>query len=193
MILMIDHDDSFTYNIVHYLEAMDEAVHVVRSKVVTIEYIEGLSPEFIILSPGPGHPAEAIIAHKVIDTFGDRIPILGICLGFQVIVQHFNHEIKKLSPVHGHIGHVEHDGTDLYQGVEAPAQVARYHSLGTMDKIQRPLIVTGITDNIVMSVVHESWPLYGIQFHPESVLTTSGYTMLNNFLTLGREFYACGH
>ncbi|UOB21011.1 anthranilate synthase component II [Macrococcus armenti] len=193
MILMIDHDDSFTYNIVHYLEAMDEAVHVVRSKVVTIEYIERLSPEFIILSPGPGHPTEAIMAHKVIDTFGDCIPILGICLGFQVIVQYFKHEVKKLSPVHGHIGYVEHNGTGLYQGVEAPAQVARYHSLGTMDNIQKPLIATGMTDNIVMSVAHESWPLYGIQFHPESVLTTSGYTMLNNFLMLGREFYARSH
>lgn len=193
MILMIDHDDSFTYNIVHYLEAMDETVHVVRSKVVTIEYIKRLSPEFIILSPGPGHPAEAIIAHKVIDTFGGRIPILGICLGFQVIVQHFNHEIKKLPPVHGHIGLVEHNGEGIYQKVERPAQVARYHSLGTMDKIHRPLFVTGMTDNIVMSVAHESWPLYGIQFHPESVLTTSGYTMLNNFLTLGRDFYARDH
>lgn len=193
MILMIDHDDSFTYNIVHYLEAMDEVVQVVRAKDISIDTISQLAPDFIMLSPGPGHPADATLAHEVIDVFGSHIPILGICLGFQVIVQHFGHPIMQLSPVHGHMHFVTHNGTGLYSNIENPAQVARYHSLGTTTSIQAPLMLTGNTENIVMSVQHETWPLYGVQFHPESVLTKSGYQMLQNFLSLGREFHARCH
>lgn len=183
MILMIDHHDSFTYNIVHILEQLDETVITKTIDELTIESIEKLKPAHIILSPGPGHPKDAILAHDVLDYFGGKIPILGVCLGFQVIMMHFNNPIHSLSPVHGHQVDIFHDGKHLFNGLQSPTKVARYHSLGAQDLVYAPLIKTAWTeDAIIMGVKHQDLPIYGIQFHPESILTTEGKRMLTSFI-----------
>lgn len=183
MILMIDHHDSFTYNIVHYLEQLNATVVTQTIDALTIEAIRALNPTHIILSPGPGHPKDATLAHEVLDHFGGEIPILGVCLGFQVIMMHYGNPIQQLRPIHGHQVDVYHDGSMVFEGLTSPTQVARYHSLGTNEQVNLPLIQTACTeDNIVMGVKHERLPIYGIQFHPESILTIDGLQMLQSFI-----------
>ncbi|MGV2874800.1 aminodeoxychorismate/anthranilate synthase component II [Macrococcus capreoli] len=183
MILMIDHHDSFTYNIVHYLEQLDAVVVTKTIDDLTIDAIDQMNPTHIILSPGPGHPKDARFAHEVLHHFAGQVPILGVCLGFQVIMMHYNNEIHQLRPVHGHQVDVFHDNSMLFQGLSSPTKVARYHSLGSNQEVDLPLIKTAWTaDDIVMGVRHESLPVYGIQFHPESILTTDGLRMLQTFI-----------
>ncbi|MGK0553192.1 anthranilate synthase component II [Macrococcus capreoli] len=183
MILMIDHHDSFTYNIVHYLEQLDAVVVTKTIDDLTIDAIDQMKPTHIILSPGPGHPKDARFAHEVLHHFAGQVPILGVCLGFQVIMMHYNNEIHQLRPVHGHQVDVFHDNSMLFQGLSSPTKVARYHSLGSNQVVDLPLIKTAWTaDDIVMGVRHESLPVYGIQFHPESILTTDGLRMLQTFI-----------
>ncbi|MBC9874728.1 anthranilate synthase component II [Macrococcoides bohemicum] len=183
MILMIDHHDSFTYNIVHYIEQLDENVVTKTIDEITIEDIRKINPSHIILSPGPGHPIDAKLAHDILDKFGGTIPILGVCLGFQVIMMHYNNEIKQLRPVHGHQVDVFHDGSIIFKDIASPTKVARYHSLGQSGDVLLPLIRTAWTeDNIIMGIRHEALAIYGIQFHPESILTTDGLKMLASFI-----------
>ncbi|MCE4955885.1 anthranilate synthase component II [Macrococcoides caseolyticum] len=183
MILMIDHHDSFTYNIVHYLESLNETVITKTIDELTIEEIKALHPSHIILSPGPGHPDDAKLALDVLHHFAGAIPILGVCLGFQVIMRFYHHEIAMLSPVHGHQVPIYHTGDFPFKGLSSPTLVARYHSLGAIGDVQSPLVKTAWTkDNIVMGVRHITLPVYGIQFHPESILTTDGLTMLETFI-----------
>lgn len=183
MILMIDHHDSFTYNIVHYIEQLDKPVMTKTIDEITIEAIKTINPSHIILSPGPGHPKDALLAHDILDKFGGKIPILGVCLGFQVIMMHYNNEIKQLRPVHGHQVDVFHDGSMMFKDITSPTKVARYHSLGRTGEVHFPLIRTAWTeDNIIMGVRHVNLPIYGIQFHPESILTTDGLMMLASFI-----------
>lgn len=183
MILMIDHHDSFTYNIVHYIEQLDENVVTKTIDKITIEDIRKINPSHIILSPGPGHPRDAKLAHDILDNFGGTIPILGVCLGFQVIMMHYNNEIKQLRPVHGHQVDIFHDGSMIFKDIASPTKVARYHSLGQKGEVELPLKKTAWTeDNIIMGIRHEALAIYGIQFHPESILTTDGLKMLASFI-----------
>ncbi|WP_414047781.1 anthranilate synthase component II [Macrococcus equi] len=183
MILMIDHHDSFTYNIVHYLEQLGEEVVIRTIDNIMIDDIKALHPTHIILSPGPGHPKDCDLAHEVLNHFEGQIPILGICLGFQVIMMHYGNTIARLKPVHGHQVDVYHDGSTVFNGLSTPTKVARYHSLGSNTEVKLPLIQTAWTKNhIVMGVKHERFQIYGIQFHPESILTTDGLHMLQAFI-----------
>ncbi|WP_414043777.1 anthranilate synthase component II [Macrococcus sp. EM39E] len=183
MILMIDHHDSFTYNIVHYIEQLNETVIIKTIDEITIEAIQQLNPTHIILSPGPGHPKDATLAHDVLDYFGGHLPILGVCLGFQVIMMHYGNSIHALKPIHGHQVDVYHDGSMIFEGLASPTKVARYHSLGSKNIVNLPLIqIAWTADNIVMGVKHNKLPIYGVQFHPESILTTDGLQMLQSFI-----------
>ncbi len=183
MILMIDNYDSFTYNLVQYLSELDEVV-TVRNDRITLEEIERLGPSHIVISPGPGTPAESGISKDVIRTFLGRIPILGVCLGHQTIGELFGAEVIRAEiPFHGKVSEVHHDGGGLFLGLPQPFRATRYHSL-IVDEATLPeeLEVTARTaDGTVMAMEHRDQPLFGVQFHPESILTEGGMELLKNF------------
>lgn len=183
MIVIIDNHDSFTYNLVHYFKQLDPDVRVYQNSEITAGEIAALSPELLVLSPGPGRPVQSGATREALESLSGEIPILGVCLGFQTIVEHFGgHVIKGQKPMHGKVSLVHHDGNGLYECVSSPAKVTRYHSL-IADKKTMPgcLKVTAVSeDGVVMSVQHTDLPVAGIQFHPESILTDDGFTMLEN-------------
>jgi len=186
MILVIDNYDSFTYNIVEYLHIIGQEVMVYRNDKIRISDIHHLSPDQILISPGPGSPNEAGITLDVIREFKGRIPIFGVCLGHQAIGQAFGAEVVKAdSPVHGKVSQVYHDGKTIYQGLPNPLTVTRYHSLIVRrDRLPDCLEISGETeDGIVMSVRHKEYPIEGVQFHPESILTSHGIEILKNFFS----------
>lgn len=189
MLLMIDNYDSFTYNIVHYLENLGEKVVVKYNDQLTIEEIREWKPDSIVLSPGPHTPQEAGIILKVIDQFKGRIPILGICLGHQAIGQAFGAEVIKNAPVHGKQSLILNDQKGLFAQLPEAFTVTRYHSLSIQpDTVPDTLVVTAATeDGTIMGVRHKAYPIEGIQFHPESVCTEHGYALLNNFLMQYKE------
>lgn len=183
MIVIIDNHDSFTYNLVHYLEQLDPDVRVYQNMEIDARAIAELSPELLVLSPGPGRPAQYGTTREALEFLSGVIPILGVCLGHQTIVEHFGGSIVKgEQPMHGKVSLVFHDGDGLYKGIASPATVTRYHSL-IADKASMPdcLKVTAVSeDGVVMGVRHKELPVAGIQFHPESILTTDGFAMLRN-------------
>jgi anthranilate synthase/aminodeoxychorismate synthase-like glutamine amidotransferase len=183
MILMIDNYDSFTYNLVQYLSELDEVV-TVRNDRVTLEEIEAMRPDHIVISPGPGTPAESGISKDVIRAFKGRIPILGVCLGHQTIGELFGADVVRAAePFHGKVSEVHHGGRGILEGLPRPFRATRYHSL-VVDEGTLPeeLEVTARTeDGTVMAMEHRDYPLSGVQFHPESILTESGMEILKNF------------
>lgn len=191
MILMIDNYDSFTYNLVHYLEMLDAQVEVRRNDAISLEIIRGLKPEMIVISPGPGTPDEAGISLSVVECFKGIIPILGICLGHQVIGQAFDAKVVcAQEPVHGKVCPVRHTGKGLFNGLPSPLRVTRYHSL-ILEKETLPenLEVTAETyEGEIMGIRHKRYPIEGVQFHPEAVLTEGGMILLRNFLNFSRQF-----
>lgn len=185
MILLIDNYDSFVHNLARYLEELGAVPHVVRNDAITVAKIEELKPEAIILSPGPCRPEDAGITLEVIRELAGQIPMLGVCLGHQSIGQAFGATVRRAKePMHGRTSLVQHTGKGLFEGLPQPLQAMRYHSL-VVDDVQSPLRVTARTeDGTVMAIEHESWPVWGVQFHPESVLTQFGHQLLSNFLRL---------
>ncbi len=186
MILVIDNYDSFTYNLVQYLGELGTEPLVRRNNEVTLEEIAALEPERIVISPGPGRPEHAGITLDVIKTFGPTTPILGVCLGHQAIGMAFGGAVvRALAPMHGKTSRITHDGQGLFAGISTPLTVARYHSL-VVDRNGWPdaLEITAQTedDDIVMALRHRSYPIYGVQFHPESIMTREGQHLLRNFL-----------
>ncbi len=187
---MIDNYDSFTYNIVQYLGELGSEPVVYRNDKITISEIEQLNPEKIIISPGPCTPNEAGISVKVIENFHKNIPILGVCLGHQSIGQAFGGEIIKAKKImHGKVSMIEHNQLNIFDGIENPFQATRYHSLViSKDSLPEMLEITANTnineDNEIMAVKHREYPVFGIQFHPESILTNVGKDILNNFLKI---------
>lgn len=183
MIVIIDNHDSFTYNLVHYFKQLDPDVRVYQNAGITASEIAELSPELIVLSPGPGRPVRFGATREALESLSGVIPILGVCLGHQTIVEHFGGRVVKgYQPMHGKVSLVDHDGSGLYEGIASPAEVTRYHSL-IADKETLPscLQVTAISeDGVIMGVQHKDLPVAGIQFHPESILTRDGFTMLKN-------------
>ena len=185
MILMIDNYDSFTYNLVHYLEELGEEVRVFRNDEITICEIKKLNPQMIVISPGPKTPNEAGISVEVIKQFYKTVPILGICLGHQSIVQVFGGKIVKAKqPIHGKVEEIIHTRVGVFRGLKSPIKVTRYHSLiadkGTLPEV---LEITAKTkDGEIMGVRHKKYLLEGVQFHPEALLTEYGHEMLSNFL-----------
>jgi len=187
MILMIDNYDSFTYNLVQYLGELGQKVLVYRNDALSINDIKKLNPEKIVISPGPGRPEDAGISCEVIRQFSGKIPILGVCLGHQAIGYVFGAKIvgaKKL--MHGKTSKIQHNKKDIFKGISNPFLATRYHSL-LVDKKGLPdcLEITAFTsDNEIMGLKHKEYPVWGVQFHPESILTKSGKQILDNFIKL---------
>ena len=187
MILIIDNYDSFVYNLDRYFRELGCETSVVRHDALGIEEISRLEPEAIIISPGPCTPDESGISTDVVRQLGKSIPILGVCLGYQCIVSAFGGKIiRAQEAVHGRVSEIYHQGSSLFQGIPSPFSATRYHSL-VMDESLLPeeLTVTARTDDgVPMAISHQEFPVYGVQFHPESILTQYGHQILANFLTL---------
>jgi anthranilate synthase component 2 len=185
MLLMIDNYDSFTFNLVQYFGELGAEVIVHRNDALTLDQIEAWAPERIVISPGPCTPSEAGISVPLIQRFAGRIPILGVCLGHQAIGQAFGGTIVRAKRVmHGKLDEVTHDGKGVFDGVESPVTVTRYHSLAIAgDRVPDCLDVTARTpDGEIMGVRHRVHAVEGVQFHPEAILTEHGHAMLRNFL-----------
>ncbi len=188
MFLLVDNYDSFTYNLVQAFAMMGETPVVIRNDEKTIEEIITIKPSKIAISPGPGTPDNSGISRNIIREFGSKgIPILGICLGHQCIAEVFGGKIVRTNlPMHGKTSNVKHDGTNLFQDLPNPFSVMRYHSL-IVDETTflAELEITATTeDGTIMGLAHRTLPIYGVQFHPESILTPNGNTLLRNFLQL---------
>ena len=188
MLLVIDNYDSFTYNLVQYLGELGAEMKIFRNDAITVDEIEnGLRPERILISPGPGTPDGAGITLPVIDRFAGRVPILGVCLGHQAIGQHFGGRVVRgPAPVHGKPVVIKHDGRTLFAGINGDFNAGRYHSLVVeRDSLPDSLEITAESpDGLVMGLHHKELPIEGVQFHPESILTEHGKLMLANFLKM---------
>lgn len=188
MLLMIDNYDSFTYNLVQYLSELGAEVQVFRNDALGLDDIKALAPERIVISPGPGHPGEAGLSKMILEEFGPRIPTLGVCLGHQCLGEVFGGRVVRAPMVmHGKTSMIHHQGKGLFAGLPDPFQATRYHSLVVArEGLPEELEVTAWTeDGLIMGLRHRIWPwLVGVQFHPESILTTSGHDMLRNFLEI---------
>lgn len=188
MLLVIDNYDSFTYNLVQYLGEMGAEMSIFRNDEITADEIESeLKPERILISPGPGTPDDAGVSLEVIKRFAGRLPILGVCLGHQAIGQHFGGKvIRAPEPVHGKPVTVNHDGRTIFAGIPDGFAAGRYHSLVVeRDSMPECLEVSATSpDGLVMAMRHRELPVEGVQFHPESILTEHGKTLLRNFLEL---------
>ena len=187
MILMIDNYDSFVYNLVQYLKEMDREVVVYRNDQVTLEQIERLNPSHIIISPGPCTPFEAGVSVDLIRKFSYKTPILGVCLGHQAIGQAFGGRVIRASkPMHGKTSIIKHDGRGVFSGLPPSLTVGRYHSLViSSEELPLCLEATAFADGEIMGIRHRQYPVEGVQFHPESILTPLGRGILANFLDFG--------
>jgi anthranilate synthase/aminodeoxychorismate synthase-like glutamine amidotransferase len=184
MLLLIDNYDSFTYNLVHLFEELGIEVRVFRNDAITVEEAEALAPSQLVISPGPGRPADAGVSVELIRRLGPSVPTLGVCLGHQAIVEAFGGEIGQARALlHGKASPVEHDGKGVFRGLPDPLEAGRYHSLAAL-RVPDELEVTARTgDGEVMGVRHRSLPIEGVQFHPESVLTPLGPDLGRNFVS----------
>ena len=186
MILIIDNYDSFTYNIYQYVGQFNPNVRVIKNDEILINELNDLSPSKIIISPGPGHPDDSKISLECIKMLGDLVPILGICLGHQAIGVSFGAKIVNSNQIiHGKTSMIQHNGNPLFQDLESPFEATRYHSL-IIDKnsIPNELEVIADCDDMVMGIKHKSKDVYGVQSHPESIKTDSGFKIIENFLKL---------
>ena len=191
MILMIDNYDSFTYNLVQYLGELGETLVVKRNDELTVKGAARLKPSSIVISPGPGRPSEAGISSDLIKAFAGKIPILGVCLGHQCIGEVFGGEVVRAKrPMHGKTSRIYHAPGGLFQGLPSPFEATRYHSLIVKrDTLPTALAVTAWThEREIMGLQHRRFPVYGVQFHPESILTSVGKDLLKNFLALSHAF-----
>ncbi|MFZ3577541.1 aminodeoxychorismate/anthranilate synthase component II [Virgibacillus sp. DJP39] len=186
MILLIDNYDSFTYNVYHYFSSENADVTVVRNDEITSIEIAELNPEAIVISPGPGTPETAGNCINIVKEFYKRIPILGICLGHQIIAAALGSEINQAKVIkHGKTSMITHNGLGLFSYLTQPLEVMRYHSL-VVDRVtlsdELEVVATSLDDNEIMGVKHYDYPVYGVQFHPESIGTLSGKQVIQNFL-----------
>ncbi|MBJ7391916.1 MAG: aminodeoxychorismate/anthranilate synthase component II [Chthoniobacterales bacterium] len=187
MILVLDNYDSFTYNLVQYFGELGADLRVVRNDRITVAEIEALAPERIIVSPGPCTPSEAGISSEVIKTFGPRLPILGVCLGHQCIGEVYGGEVVRADRLmHGKTSPIIHHGQGVFKDLPSPFEATRYHSLIVKrDTLPDVLEITAETaEGEIMGLRHKTLPVHGVQFHPESILTTEGKRLLKNFLEL---------
>jgi len=185
MLLLIDNYDSFTYNLFQYLSELGEEVKVARNDSITLEEIEKLAPERIVISPGPGTPEQGGISNDVIRMFGERVPILGVCLGHQCIGYTYGGIVSHAGEIkHGKTSLIHHDGKGVFKGIKSPFLAVRYHSLAVKDNgLPECLEVSARSDTrIIMGLRHKKYPVEGVQFHPESILTKVGKDLLRNFL-----------
>ncbi|MCR1949452.1 aminodeoxychorismate/anthranilate synthase component II [Clostridium sp. DSM 100503] len=191
MLLMIDNYDSFVFNLVRYIEELGEDVLIYRNDKITIEEIEKLDIDGIIISPGPKTPTEAGISLDILHNFKGIKPIFGICLGHQCIGHYFSSSvIKGKEPVHGKISYINHSNKGVFKDIKNPLRVTRYHSLIIDEKnLSSDLEVTSYTgDNVVMGVRHKKYPIFGVQFHPEAEMTEDGHKIIKNFIEISKNF-----
>jgi len=185
LILMIDNYDSFTYNLVQYLQTLKQELVIQRNDSITLEEIAAMNPDIIVISPGPCSPDQAGISLGLVDAFKGKIPILGICLGHQTIGQAFGAKVvKALEPVHGKVHEIRHANEGVFEGLNNPLKVTRYHSL-VLDRQTLPdcLEVTAETKaGEIMGIMHKDYAIEGVQFHPEALLTEQGMELLSNFI-----------
>jgi len=186
VLLLIDNYDSFTFNLAQYLGELGAPPLVKRNDEITLDQIAELRPDRIVISPGPGRPEDAGISVDLIRRFGPTVPVLGVCLGHQGIGIAFGGEVVRASQLmHGKLSTVQHDGRGVFRGVAQPFTAGRYHSLVVADPLPKVLEAAARTDDgTIMGVRHKSFPVHGVQFHPESVLTGEGRHLLRNFLEL---------
>ncbi|MGG5889176.1 anthranilate synthase component II [Falsiroseomonas sp. HC035] len=186
MILLIDNYDSFTFNLYHFLGDLGAVVEVRRNDSLSVEAAMGLDPEAIVLSPGPCTPNEAGICLDLIGAAAARrLPLLGVCLGHQAIGQAFGGRVVRApEPVHGKVWDVTHGGTDIFAGIPSPFRATRYHSLVVEDLPETLLPTARTADGLVMGLAHRDLPVWGVQFHPESIASEHGHDLLRNFLAL---------
>jgi anthranilate synthase component II len=186
MVCVIDNYDSFTYNLVQYLGELGAAVRVVRNDAASVGDVAAIQPERIVISPGPGRPEEAGITMAVIKELGRTTPIFGVCLGHQAIGAVFGGNVVRAQiPMHGKTSTIEHDSRGVFSGIAEPFVASRYHSLVVSESgLPSDLEVTARTrdDGLIMGLRHREWPVHGVQFHPESILTGEGHRILRNFL-----------
>ena len=191
MFLVIDNYDSFVHNLARYFEIAGVETRVVRNDAITLDEIESLAPEALVLSPGPCTPKEAGICVDAVKKFGQTLPILGVCLGHQAIGEAYGAmTLRADTPVHGKASVITHDGTDVFKTLPSPMEVGRYHSLIVQPSKTCKLMTTAQTDDgEIMALKHPSHPVYGVQFHPESVLTENGQALVQNFVDLAQEWH----
>ena len=186
MVVVVDNYDSFTYNLVQYLGELGAEVRVMRNDAVTVEIIRAAHPDHIVISPGPGRPENAGVTMDVIREMGRETPILGVCLGHQAIGAVFGGSVIRAAvPMHGKTSTIEHDARGVFSGLAGPFVASRYHSLVVADDgFPDVLEVSARTeeDRVIMGLRHRRWPVHGVQFHPESILTGEGRRILRNFL-----------
>ncbi|MBN9509820.1 MAG: aminodeoxychorismate/anthranilate synthase component II [Alphaproteobacteria bacterium] len=189
MLLLIDNYDSFTFNLVHFLGDLGAVCEVHRNDRLSVDQALAMAPEGIVLSPGPCTPNEAGICLDLIRAAAGRIPVLGVCLGHQAIGQAFGAEVVRAPlPMHGKVSAILHDGSDVFAGLPSPFHATRYHSLIVRrDTLPPVLVETARTeDGLIMGLRHRALPIFGVQFHPESIASEHGHHLLRNFLTLAR-------
>jgi anthranilate synthase/aminodeoxychorismate synthase-like glutamine amidotransferase len=187
MVLIIDNYDSFTYNLVQYLGELNASMQVVRNDQITLEQARALHPDRVLVSPGPCSPRESGLSNDIIREFGGRVPVFGVCLGHQCIGHTFGADVVvNYRMMHGKTSAIRHNGKDLFEGMPNPFQATRYHSLVVKrDTLPACLEVTAETDEgEVMGLRHRELPIWGVQFHPESILTENGRVIMKNFLKL---------
>jgi anthranilate synthase/aminodeoxychorismate synthase-like glutamine amidotransferase len=188
MVLLIDNYDSFTFNLAQYLGGLGADLLVRRNDEITLEDIDRLGPRHIVISPGPGRPEDAGVSAAVIGRFGARVPILGVCLGHQAIGHAFGGAIVRAATLmHGKTSMVEHDGRGVFRDLPVPFEAGRYHSLVIAPEGLPPVLevcARTVDEGTIMGVRHREWPVHGVQFHPESVLTGEGMRLLRNFLEM---------
>jgi anthranilate synthase/aminodeoxychorismate synthase-like glutamine amidotransferase len=190
MLLLIDNYDSFTYNLYQYLSELGEEVTTMRNDGMTLDEIEKLAPARIVISPGPGRPEDAGLSNEIIQRFGERIPILGVCLGHQCIGQAYGGDVVHAGEIkHGKVSSILHDGKGVFKGLPNPFPAVRYHSLAIKkETLPDCIVISARTDNgIIMGVRHEKFPVEGVQFHPESYMTKNGKDLLKNFIRMGMK------
>ncbi|MBN1478712.1 aminodeoxychorismate/anthranilate synthase component II [candidate division KSB1 bacterium] len=190
MIVVIDNYDSFTYNLVHYVGCLGAEVVVRRNDRTTVAELASFFPDRIIISPGPGYPDEAGLSMEIIDYFKDKCPVLGVCLGHQSIGQVFGGRVAQAGElVHGKESFVTHDGKTIFRDIPNPFKAGRYHSLVVeRDNLPDCLMITAQVDSgLIMGLRHKVYPVEGVQFHPESILTEAGQQIIDNFLKYGEE------
>ena len=192
MLLLIDNYDSFSYNLVQMFGGIDPDIRVIRNDACTVDEIRGLAPSHIVLSPGPGYPVKAGVCEAVVRSLAGKIPILGVCLGHQAIGHFFGARVEKGErPMHGKLANIRHGGRGLFAGLAQDFSATRYHSLmvsGTGFPPELSVDAVSVSDGVIMGISHRRHPVYGVQFHPEAVLTECGLGLLDNFGKICREW-----
>ena len=189
MILIIDNYDSFTYNLVQYIGSINPNLEVIRNDKITLEEIKEKNPTHIVISPGPGKPEDAGISIEIIKEFGEYIPILGICLGHQAITVAYGGSVNRADEIiHGKTSIINHFNSKLFHNIPQQFKAARYHSLVAMkDNFPTELrIIAELKNGLIMGLEHKKFPIYGVQFHPESIITEHGIQLIENFINISK-------